>query len=182
MELPSSPVRQHSRKPDEVYKGIQRYCDGPYLELFARAGRRAAWRRGSSIVRRTRTSPGGAEHAGEVRDGGLAAIKGGWLWRCNGLGGTDAIQNQEGTAVRPHTRAFCASVALYGGRSARQGGPVMSDWGTFSPWPVAGIERIGRKGYIGRRVPSTTDALEARKAKTFHEVNQTVAQSKIRSR
>ena len=31
--------REHSRKPDEVYGRIERYCDGPYLELFARASR-----------------------------------------------------------------------------------------------------------------------------------------------
>jgi N6-adenosine-specific RNA methylase IME4 len=28
--------RQHSRKPDEVYRRIERFCDGPYVELFAR--------------------------------------------------------------------------------------------------------------------------------------------------
>jgi N6-adenosine-specific RNA methylase IME4 len=31
-----APVREHSRKPDEVYGRIQSYCAGPYLELFAR--------------------------------------------------------------------------------------------------------------------------------------------------
>lgn len=31
-----SPVRIHSRKPDEVRERIERLYDGPYLELFAR--------------------------------------------------------------------------------------------------------------------------------------------------
>jgi N6-adenosine-specific RNA methylase IME4 len=35
-ELIVSPVREHSRKPDEVYERIERFCRGPYLELFAR--------------------------------------------------------------------------------------------------------------------------------------------------
>lgn len=38
-EIILSPVRQHSRKPDEQYERIERYCDGPYLELFARTSR-----------------------------------------------------------------------------------------------------------------------------------------------
>lgn len=38
-ELIISPRRQHSRKPDEIYGRVERYCDGPYLELFARASR-----------------------------------------------------------------------------------------------------------------------------------------------
>lgn len=41
-EIILSPVREHSRKPDEVYTRVQRYCAGPYLELFARAPR-AGW-------------------------------------------------------------------------------------------------------------------------------------------
>jgi N6-adenosine-specific RNA methylase IME4 len=35
-ELIIAPVRQHSRKPDEIYSRIEALCDGPYLELFAR--------------------------------------------------------------------------------------------------------------------------------------------------
>jgi N6-adenosine-specific RNA methylase IME4 len=35
-ELIVSPVREHSRKPDEIYGRIERYCAGPYLESFAR--------------------------------------------------------------------------------------------------------------------------------------------------
>ena len=35
-EIILAPVREHSRKPDEVYDRIRYYCAGPYLELFAR--------------------------------------------------------------------------------------------------------------------------------------------------
>jgi N6-adenosine-specific RNA methylase IME4 len=38
-EIIMSPVREHSRKPDEAYDRVERYCAGPYLELFARAPR-----------------------------------------------------------------------------------------------------------------------------------------------
>ena len=31
-----SPVREHSRKPDEQYRRIERLLEGPYCELFAR--------------------------------------------------------------------------------------------------------------------------------------------------
>lgn len=41
-EIIMSPVREHSRKPDEAAARIERYCDGPYLEMFARAPR-AGW-------------------------------------------------------------------------------------------------------------------------------------------
>ena len=41
-ELIIAPVREHSRKPDEVYERIEEYCGGPYLELFAR-NRRPGW-------------------------------------------------------------------------------------------------------------------------------------------
>ena len=37
-ELIIAPVREHSRKPDEIYSRIETLCDGPYLELFARQG------------------------------------------------------------------------------------------------------------------------------------------------
>ena len=36
-ELIVAPRRQHSRKPDEQYERILRFCDGRYLELFARS-------------------------------------------------------------------------------------------------------------------------------------------------
>ena len=35
-EVILAPVREHSRKPDEAYSRIERYCAGPRLELFAR--------------------------------------------------------------------------------------------------------------------------------------------------
>ena len=35
-ELIVAPVREHSRKPDEIYSRIEQFCAGPYLELFAR--------------------------------------------------------------------------------------------------------------------------------------------------
>jgi N6-adenosine-specific RNA methylase IME4 len=38
-EVILSPVREHSRKPDEVFGRIENYCAGPYLELFARQSR-----------------------------------------------------------------------------------------------------------------------------------------------
>ena len=41
-ELIVAPVREHSRKPDEVYGRIERLVAGPYVELFARH-RREGW-------------------------------------------------------------------------------------------------------------------------------------------
>jgi N6-adenosine-specific RNA methylase IME4 len=41
-ELIVAPRREHSRKPDEQYALIERYCAGPYVELFARQ-RRHGW-------------------------------------------------------------------------------------------------------------------------------------------
>jgi len=38
-KLVVSPRREHSRKPDEIYERIERLCEGPYLELFARTTR-----------------------------------------------------------------------------------------------------------------------------------------------
>ena len=38
-EIVLAPVREHSRKPDEVKERIERYCEGPYVELFARETR-----------------------------------------------------------------------------------------------------------------------------------------------
>jgi N6-adenosine-specific RNA methylase IME4 len=38
-ELIVAPRREHSRKPDEQYQRIEQYCDGPYVELFARTQR-----------------------------------------------------------------------------------------------------------------------------------------------
>ncbi len=39
-KLVIAPRREHSRKPEEVYERIEALCEGPYLELFARRGRR----------------------------------------------------------------------------------------------------------------------------------------------
>jgi N6-adenosine-specific RNA methylase IME4 len=38
-EVIFAPRREHSRKPDELYRRIQHYCVGPYCELFARQER-----------------------------------------------------------------------------------------------------------------------------------------------
>ena len=38
-EIIMSPVREHSRKPDEFYPRVERYSEGPYLELFSRQSR-----------------------------------------------------------------------------------------------------------------------------------------------
>jgi N6-adenosine-specific RNA methylase IME4 len=38
-ELIIAPVREHSRKPDEAIERIEKYCAGPYLELFSRSER-----------------------------------------------------------------------------------------------------------------------------------------------
>lgn len=39
-EIILSPVREHSRKPDEFYDRVEQYASGPYLELFARQSRK----------------------------------------------------------------------------------------------------------------------------------------------
>lgn len=39
----SAPIREHSRKPDEMYDFIESMYDGPYLELFARNEPRPSW-------------------------------------------------------------------------------------------------------------------------------------------
>lgn len=41
-QLISTPIQEHSRKPDEQYGRIERLVSGPYLELFARR-KRAGW-------------------------------------------------------------------------------------------------------------------------------------------
>lgn len=40
--LIQAPRREHSRKPDAIYDGIEALIDGPYVELFARQ-RRPGW-------------------------------------------------------------------------------------------------------------------------------------------
>jgi N6-adenosine-specific RNA methylase IME4 len=37
-----APVREHSRKPEDVYERIEQYCEGPRLDLFGRCSR-AGW-------------------------------------------------------------------------------------------------------------------------------------------
>jgi len=34
-----APLREHSRKPDEVYRRVEQYAHGPYLDLFGREQR-----------------------------------------------------------------------------------------------------------------------------------------------
>jgi N6-adenosine-specific RNA methylase IME4 len=41
-ELILAPRREHSRKPDEFYRRVEAYCEGPFCELFARE-RRPNW-------------------------------------------------------------------------------------------------------------------------------------------
>ena len=41
-QLIIQPRREHSRKPDEFYARVERYCTGPFVELFARQ-RRPGW-------------------------------------------------------------------------------------------------------------------------------------------
>jgi N6-adenosine-specific RNA methylase IME4 len=41
-EVIIEPRREHSRKPDEFFDRVERYSEGPYLELFARQSR-AGW-------------------------------------------------------------------------------------------------------------------------------------------
>jgi N6-adenosine-specific RNA methylase IME4 len=41
-EIILAPVREHSRKPDEAFARVQRYCEGPYAEIFSRE-ERAGW-------------------------------------------------------------------------------------------------------------------------------------------
>ena len=54
-----APVREHSRKPEEVYGRIERYCAGPRLDLFGRensARLDRLWQRGN-LVRSQSRSP-----------------------------------------------------------------------------------------------------------------------------
>jgi N6-adenosine-specific RNA methylase IME4 len=41
-EVILAPVREHSRKPDEFYRRVEQYCNGPFVDLFARE-RRPNW-------------------------------------------------------------------------------------------------------------------------------------------
>ena len=53
-QLIIQPRREHSRKPDELYARVERYCTGPYLELFARQ-RRPGWTAWGNETRQVRT-------------------------------------------------------------------------------------------------------------------------------
>ena len=41
-ELILAPRREHSRKPDEFFRRVEQYCEGPFVDLFARE-RRPGW-------------------------------------------------------------------------------------------------------------------------------------------
>lgn len=38
-EIIIAPAREHSRKPDQAYERVERFCPGPYAELFSRESR-----------------------------------------------------------------------------------------------------------------------------------------------
>jgi len=38
-ELILAPRREHSRKPDEFFRRVEQYCEGPFVDLFARERR-----------------------------------------------------------------------------------------------------------------------------------------------
>jgi N6-adenosine-specific RNA methylase IME4 len=82
-ELIISPLREHSRKPDEAYERIRQFADGPYCELFAREQRSGfdAW--GDEIDRfdddRPITNPPRTVHRGTAQvhpgiDGGFGGL------------------------------------------------------------------------------------------------------------
>ena len=41
-ELILAPRREHSRKPNEFFRRVEQYCEGPFVDLFARE-RRPGW-------------------------------------------------------------------------------------------------------------------------------------------
>jgi len=41
-QVMAEPKREHSRKPDEYFERVEKFCDGPRLELFSRE-ERAGW-------------------------------------------------------------------------------------------------------------------------------------------
>jgi len=67
-ELIVAPVREHSRKPDEQYERIERFCDGPYVELFARQ-RRSGWRAWGDQLPRARRNRAMTETATPAKPG-----------------------------------------------------------------------------------------------------------------
>lgn len=50
-QLIFEPIREHSRKPDEVHTRIERLCDGPRLELFGREERPGWTVRGDEVTK-----------------------------------------------------------------------------------------------------------------------------------
>jgi N6-adenosine-specific RNA methylase IME4 len=57
-EVILAPVREHSRKPDEAYERIERYCAGERLELFARSYREGWTGWGLEAPRPSPAAPG----------------------------------------------------------------------------------------------------------------------------
>jgi hypothetical protein len=59
-----APFREHSKKPEEVARRIERLYPGPYLELFARGEARPNWTvwgneaRGGAEISEPRPDPG----------------------------------------------------------------------------------------------------------------------------
>jgi N6-adenosine-specific RNA methylase IME4 len=56
-EVVLEPVREHSRKPTEVYRRIERFCPGPRIDLFARE-RRPGWTSWGDEIGRFDATPG----------------------------------------------------------------------------------------------------------------------------
>ena len=59
--LIAAPVREHSRKPDDMYDLVEQIAEGPYLELFARqiTGRPGWTHRGNEL---DKFAPDGVSH------------------------------------------------------------------------------------------------------------------------
>ena len=51
MQTILAPLQEHSRKPDEIYRRIERLVAGPYLELYGRRVRPGWWVWGDEIAR-----------------------------------------------------------------------------------------------------------------------------------
>lgn len=65
-ELVIEPLREHSRKPSEVYERIEAYCPGPYLDLFAR-GPRMRWDVWGDKSRTVAPPPGATAKGAQAR-------------------------------------------------------------------------------------------------------------------
>ena len=70
-QLIIQPRREHSRKPDELYARVERYCTGPYLELFARQ-RRPGWDCLGQRDRQVRTRIRRPRRLRQIARGGLS--------------------------------------------------------------------------------------------------------------